>query len=208
MSSTDSCEHPVSCFWAGECQWCRERDEHHEEVRLLSGKVRQLTDGIAEAYDRIDDLERDNKALTEQLGKQSLMLQPGRHDFGNVECGFVVLLPGASIGGPHEPLTITSDPPNAETPAKSWRELCPKCGKPSEIVSIPFGDSPMRLSCGCETRDREWLNRSHAQEKRYYAQQKQLHAAHASKCPCEPCAAGREWTTAKGADATESEDAK
>ena len=179
---TLSCGHPIQSLappedtakWHALCYWCQGLSAVNAEKRELFGEVHRAKKALAASEERIEDLERDNKALKEQLGKQALTLQPGRHDFGDVELGYVVMLPGASIGGPHEPLTITSDPPNADTLAKSEREPCPECGKPSEIASIPCSpENPLmiRLSCGCETLDRAWLRRAHARERQFNKQQ-------------------------------------
>ena len=134
---TLSCGHPIQSLappedtakWHALCHWCQGLSAVNAEKRELFGEVHRVKKALAASEERIEDLERDNKALTEQLGKQALTLQPGRHDFGAVELGYVVMLPGASIGGPHEPLTITSGPPNADTPAKSAPTKSPDDGE-------------------------------------------------------------------------------
>ncbi len=218
MSDILDCGHPYGCLEdatdadearRAPCRWCDEIATSEKEKRYLLGEAAKLKGALVICEEELADSERDNKALVDQLGKQSLMLQPGKHDFGNVEIGYLVMLPGASIDGSGEPLTITNEPLNvktttyepkrinptrhAETTAESEREPCPECGKPAEIVSFPFGaNAPFGLSCGCKTKNEEWLKRSHAQDKEYYGQQNGIHKDHARKCPCDRCrAAGK-----------------
>jgi len=122
MNDTLDCGHLTNCMNGdGNCKWCEEVrvvEEEKLQLLLVAGQAKKDLEARDET---IEDLERDNKALRDQLSKKAVMLQPGDHrNFDAREIGYMVMLPGAIMYTPDGRMTHRIAPAsNAETPAKS-----------------------------------------------------------------------------------------